>query len=54
MLLEGKSLNLRIAEKEDVPLIAEWWSDSQYMGEYQDVMTKTLPEFSREILLESK
>ena len=37
-MLEGKNLNLRIAEKDDVSLVAEWWRNPQYMGEYQDVM----------------
>ena len=37
-MLEGKNLNLRIAEKDDVSLVAEWWRDPQYMGEYQDAM----------------
>jgi RimJ/RimL family protein N-acetyltransferase len=37
-LLEGKNLNLRIAEKGDVSLVAERWRNPQYMGEYQDVM----------------
>jgi hypothetical protein len=30
-LLEGKHLTLRIAEKDDVSLVAQWWSDSQYI-----------------------
>jgi len=51
-LLEGKNVNLRIAEKDDVFLIMGWWNDQQYMGEYQDVMTKTLPEFEK-IMLEN-
>ncbi|MDI6904363.1 MAG: hypothetical protein QMD13_02565 [Candidatus Bathyarchaeia archaeon] len=46
-LLEGKNVNLRIAEKDDVFLITGWWGDTQYMGEYQDVMTKTLPELEK-------
>lgn len=37
-MLEGKNLNLRIAEKDDVSLVAEWWRNPQYMGEYQDAM----------------
>lgn len=37
-MLEGKNLNLRIAEKDDVSLVAEWWKNPQYMGEHQDAM----------------
>jgi len=33
-LLEGKNVNLRIVEKEDLPLIAEWFSNPEFMGEY--------------------
>jgi RimJ/RimL family protein N-acetyltransferase len=32
-LLEGKNVNLRIIEKEDVPLLVDWWSDPSF-GEY--------------------
>lgn len=51
-LLEGKNVNLRIAEKDDVFLVMKWWGDAQYMGEYQDVTTKTLPELEK-IMLEN-
>ena len=37
-MLEGKNVNLRRAEKADVSLIMEWWGNSKYMGDYQDVM----------------
>jgi len=33
-LLEGKNVNLRIVEKEDLPLIAEWENNLDYIGEY--------------------
>lgn len=38
-MLKGKIVNLKFAEKDDVSLVAQWWSNSQYMGEYQDVLT---------------
>jgi RimJ/RimL family protein N-acetyltransferase len=37
-LLEGKTVNLRNTSKEDISLVIRWWSDSQYMGKYQDTM----------------
>jgi ribosomal-protein-alanine N-acetyltransferase len=49
-LLEGKNVNLRIAEKADIFLIMRWWGDTHYMGKYQDVMTKTRLELE-EIML---
>jgi ribosomal-protein-alanine N-acetyltransferase len=33
-LLEGKTVNLRIMEKEDLSLFVEWWSDPAFWGEY--------------------
>jgi RimJ/RimL family protein N-acetyltransferase len=33
-VLEGKNVNLRIMEKEDLPLFVEWWSDLAFWGEY--------------------
>lgn len=35
-MLEGKSVNLRRAEKDDVSLVAQRYGDPEYMGEYQD------------------
>jgi len=34
-MLEGKRLNLRLAEKEDVHLLAHWLNDVNFAGEYQ-------------------
>ena len=34
-MLEGKKINLRLAEKEDVLLLALWLSDVNFAGEYQ-------------------
>ncbi|MGB8779688.1 MAG: GNAT family protein [Candidatus Bathyarchaeia archaeon] len=33
-MLEGKNVNLRIMEKEDLPLIAEWFNKPEVFGEY--------------------
>jgi len=33
-LLEGKTVNLRIVEKEDLPLLAEWFNKPEAFGEY--------------------
>jgi len=33
-LLEGKSVNLRVVEKEDLPLLADWSNNPEYLGEY--------------------
>jgi RimJ/RimL family protein N-acetyltransferase len=34
-LLEGKNVNLRVSEKEDIPLIVEWWNSLEVQGDYQ-------------------
>jgi ribosomal-protein-alanine N-acetyltransferase len=33
-LLEGKTVNLRVMEKEDLPLYDEWCNDPEFLGEY--------------------
>jgi len=33
-LLEGKNVNLRITEKEDLPLIGGWINDVEFFGQY--------------------
>jgi len=33
-LLEGKNVNLRIVEKEDLPLFVEWVNKPEFFGEY--------------------
>lgn len=37
-LLEGKNVNLRLMEKEDVPLLVEWWNSLEFQGEYFPVL----------------
>jgi RimJ/RimL family protein N-acetyltransferase len=34
-LLEGKTVNLRVVEKEDIPLITEWWNSLEVNGDYE-------------------
>jgi ribosomal-protein-alanine N-acetyltransferase len=45
-LLEGKNVNLRIMEKEDLPLLAEWFNRPEVSGEYTPLrqMSKTEAE----------
>lgn len=33
-LLEGKNVNLRAMEVEDLPLVLEWFNDPEFLGEY--------------------
>ena len=34
-MLNGKRINLKIAEKEDVPLLMQWFNDVKFSGNYQ-------------------
>ena len=33
-MLEGKNVNLRVMEKEDLPLLTEWFNKPEVLGEY--------------------
>ncbi|MCJ7425364.1 GNAT family N-acetyltransferase [Candidatus Bathyarchaeota archaeon] len=33
-MLEGKNVNLRVAEKEDLPLLSEWFNNPEFAGRY--------------------
>jgi RimJ/RimL family protein N-acetyltransferase len=35
-LLEGKNINLRIAEREDITLLLQWFNDVRFAGDYQN------------------
>jgi len=37
-LLEGKNVNLRVQEKEDLPLVAEWLNDPEFFGVFNPLM----------------
>jgi len=45
-LLEGKNVNLRMIEKEDLPLFAEWFNKPEVTGEYNPLhqMSRTEAE----------
>jgi RimJ/RimL family protein N-acetyltransferase len=46
-LLEGKNVNLRITEKEDLPLVAEWLDNPEFYGQYSSPMQRTRTEIER-------
>lgn len=33
-MLEGNSVNLRIIEKDDIPILAEWYNSMEFQGKY--------------------
>ena len=46
-MLEGKNVNLRVIEKEDLPLIAEWANSSGFGGEYEPLEQASLEEVAK-------
>jgi len=55
-LLEGRNLNLRVMEKDDLPLIADWFNDPEFFGEFNPLrqMSRTEAEKMLESPLELK
>jgi hypothetical protein len=63
-LLEGKNVNLRIWEKEDMKLIAEWTNNLDFLGEFERAVQvpradmekfyDTLPPETRYFFVEKK
>ena len=39
-MLEGKNINLRVVEKEDLPLLQEWWNDPSFAGIYNPLLAQ--------------
>jgi len=46
-LLEGKLVNLRVEEKEDIKLVAEWLNNLDYFGEYNPLMQESRTELEK-------
>ncbi len=46
-MLEGKNVNLRVEEKEDIRLIAEWLNDPDYWGEYLPLTQQSRTELEK-------
>ncbi|HML03844.1 MAG TPA: GNAT family protein [Candidatus Bathyarchaeia archaeon] len=55
-MLKGKNVNLRIMEKDDAPLLVDWWNDLEYQGKYfpvpQKSKTQALQEFENPSLVQ--
>jgi RimJ/RimL family protein N-acetyltransferase len=39
-LLEGRNVNLRIVEKEDLPLLSEWFNNPEFAGIYNPLVAQ--------------
>ena len=49
-MFEGRLVNLRLAEKKDVPVVAVWYGKIEYHGEYEDVEMITIEELEKRML----
>ena len=47
-MLEGKLVNLRIMEKEDLPTLKEWDNEIGIMGEYEPIIQETKADLERQ------
>jgi RimJ/RimL family protein N-acetyltransferase len=47
-LLEGKLVNLKVLEKEDLPLIAEWFNKPDVFGEYNPLIQMSRTEIEKD------
>jgi hypothetical protein len=43
-VLEGKNVNLKIMEREDLQTLQEWGNNPEFMGEYEEVGQETRAE----------
>jgi RimJ/RimL family protein N-acetyltransferase len=46
--LEGTKVNLRVVEKEDLPLLKEWRNDVKFIGEYQSISQQTIRDLEKQ------
>jgi RimJ/RimL family protein N-acetyltransferase len=46
-LLEGKLVNLRVIEREDLPLLAEWSNSPEYLGQFVWLPQQSRTEWER-------
>lgn len=55
-MLEGKMVNLTIIEKKDLPLIAKWVNDIEFIGEYepQETIEEVEKQYDRTFSSEGK
>lgn len=46
-MLEGKNVNLRVMEKDDIPLFAEWANKPEFFGEYNPLRQTSRTEIEK-------
>lgn len=51
-MLIGENVSLRPARPDDAQLLADWWSDPEYLGEFYNLWPDTRLEWERELAKE--
>jgi RimJ/RimL family protein N-acetyltransferase len=46
-LLKGRSINLTIVEKSDIPLLKEWYNDLELAGDYERIVQNTVNDIEK-------
>ncbi|UCE28638.1 MAG: GNAT family N-acetyltransferase [Candidatus Bathyarchaeota archaeon] len=46
-MLEGRHVNLRVMEKDDLPLVAQWTNDPEFGGEYEPLEQVSIKEVDK-------
>jgi RimJ/RimL family protein N-acetyltransferase len=49
VMLEGKNVNLRVVETEDIPLLTEWYNSMEFQGEYFTNPQKSRTDWQKEL-----
>ena len=47
-MLESKTVNLRVVEKEDLPLLKEWRNNLEFTGQYQSISQQTMKDLEKQ------
>ena len=47
-MLIGNKINLRIMEKEDMPIVKDWVNNSEFVGDYEPITQETLIEIEKQ------
>ena len=47
-MLVGNKINLRIMEKEDMPIVRDWVNNGEFVGDFEPITQETLPEIEKQ------
>lgn len=47
-MLEGKNVNLRLVEREDLPFLKTWKNDLEFIGKYQSISQESIENIEKQ------